>query len=213
VAENGDVSAEGLLGWPDGIAAPRRLSASHLAGLLVLALAIAAVAVVVMSHARGHPAQMLRVISGSMRPTLAIGQIVRVDPSAYASAEPRIGDIVAFHAPAGATGETPSCGVAQPAGAVCPQSTGAESGEIFIKRVVAQPGDMIAVIGGSVLRDGELERAPFTAACDGASCNFPVSVQVPTGEWFLMGDDRATSDDSRYWGAIPKAWIVGKVVQ
>ncbi len=61
---------------------------------------------------------------------------------------------------------------------------------------------------------GLLQREPFTAPC-GASqeCNFPVAAQIPAGEWFLLGDDRGASDDSRNWGPVPTAWIIGRVVR
>ncbi len=180
------------------------------AGLVVAIIAVAAIVVSQLDHV---PARTLRVDSGSMRPTLAIGQIVRVDTGAYASAVPRIGDIVAFHAPAGATGPTPLCGAAQVPGQVCAQPTPSESGQIFIKRVVAGPGDTISVLGGAVVRNGTVQREPFVVACAaGVACNFPLPIQVPAGEWFLMGDDRGASDDSRYWGPVPTAWIVGRVV-
>jgi signal peptidase I len=181
---------------------------------LPLALAIVATAVIVVIELGDHPPEQLRITSGSMRPTLAVGQIVRLSTSAYASAPPRVGDIVAIRAPVGATGVTPVCGVARPAGEVCPQATSERSSQIFVKRVVAGPGDMVAVLGGRVLRNGVIRREPFTAPC-GASqeCNFPVPAQIPAGEWFLLGDDRGASDDSRNWGPVPTAWILGKVVR
>ena len=121
---------------------------------------------------------------------------------------------MAFNAPVGATGEAPVCGVAQAVGEVCPQPTAAKSDQIFIKRVVAAPGDTIYVVGGTVVRNGATQRESFTTGCDpGTTCNFPTPIQVPAGEWFLMGDDRGASDDSRYWGPVPTAWIVGKVVR
>ena len=213
MAENADAYANDGFDRPAGNAAWRRRSARDIAGCVALAVAIAVAAMAVVSQASRTPTELLRITSGSMRPTLAIGQVVHVDPSVYASAEPRIGDIVAFRAPVGATAETPACGVPEVAGAVCAQSTTAESDQIFVKRVVAGPGDMIAVLGGSVLRNGVLDSEPVIAPCQGATCNFPVSVKVPTGEWFLMGDDRVASDDSRYWGPVPGSWIVGKVIR
>jgi signal peptidase I len=179
---------------------------------LVLAIVVATVAVA--SEVNHAPTAVYRVVSGSMEPTLAVGQVVHVDTSAYASVPPRIGDVVAFHGPAGAIGATSVCGVVYVASEVCPQSTPAESNQIFIKRVVAGPGDTIAVADGSVVRNGVLHVERFTAACGGgAACNFPDAIKVPAGEWFLMGDQREHSDDSRYWGPVPQIWIVGKVVE
>jgi signal peptidase I len=212
VPENTHRSADGRSWELDSRAAPPSGRAWHKAVCvgLVLVIGVAAIAVVLKAHR--PPAPVFRVASGSMQPTLAIGQVVHVDASAYASALPRIGDVIAFHAPVGATGDTPICGVLQAAGEVCAQSTPAESEQIFIKRVVGAPGDILAVLGGAVLRNGVLQPEPFTVVCDGgATCNYPAPVQVPAGEWFLMGDDRGSSDDSRYWGPVPKAWIVGRV--
>ncbi len=80
----------------------------------------------------------------------------------------------------------------------------------FIKRVVAGPGDTIAVKGGHVIRNGKLQKEPFTAPCDGGSgCDLPTAITVPPGHWFMMGDNRGQSDDSRFWGPIPKKWIIG----
>lgn len=199
---------------PEGEAGRSRRSVWQPAACVGLVLAIAIVGVAWVSATNRAPVQVLRITSGSMQPTLAIGQRVHVDPSAYVSAVPRIGDIVAFHAPSGATRETPVCGVPQAVGEVCPQPTAAESDQIFIKRVVAAPGDTIYVAGGAVVRNGMLQRGAFTAGCDaGVMCNFPIPIQVPAGAWFLMGDNRGVSDDSRYWGPVPKAWIVGKVIK
>jgi signal peptidase I len=147
-----------------------------------------------------------------MEPTLAVGQVVHLDTSAYTSAPPHIGDIIAFHPPAGAIGQTPVCGVDRVRSEACPQSTPVESSQIFVKRVVAAPGETIAVHDGSVVRNGVIQAEPFATVCAGVSgCDLPTPVTVPTGEWFLMGDNRERSEDSRYWGPVPRAWIIGRV--
>jgi signal peptidase I len=181
---------------------------------LLLLLAIAATAAVLLIELGGAHSERLRITSSSMQPTLTVGQIVRLDTSAYASSLPQIGDIVAIRAPVGATGASPVCGVARPAGEVCPQATPQRSSEIFVKRVVAGPGDTIAVLGGSAVRDGASQSEPFAAPCGSSQeCNYPVPAQVPSGGWFLLGDDRGASDDSRNWGPVPTSWILGKVVK
>lgn len=213
VAEAGHTFADGQIRWAEGQSAPRGRGA-YTASYLGLVLAITLALVAVGSELNRTPVPVYRVVSGSMEPTLVIGQVVHVDTSAYASHPPHIGDIVAFHAPAGATGGTPVCGVAYTPTEVCPQSTHAESDQIFIKRIVAAPGETIAVTNGSVVRNGMPQFEPFATACDaGASCNLPAAIKVPAGEWFLMGDDREHSDDSRFWGPVPQGWIVGKVVE
>ncbi len=62
------------------------------------------------------------------------------------------------------------------------------------------------------MRNGVEAHEPYITPC-GASqeCNFPTTVTIPSGEWFVMGDDRGASNDSRNWGPIPASWIVGKV--
>jgi len=213
VTETEHTSADGQIHWAEGPSAPRGRGA-YTVGYLGLALAIALAVVAIASELGRAPAPVYRVVSGSMEPTLLIGQVVHVDTSAYASHAPLIGDIVAFHAPVGATNATPVCGVAYTTSEVCPQSTRAESDQIFIKRIVAGPGDTIAIADGSVVRNGLAQLEPFATRCDaGTSCNLPTAVTVPPGEWFLMGDDREHSDDSRFWGPVPQSWIVGEVVK
>jgi signal peptidase I len=212
VADTRYMSADGQMRLTEGETGSRGRRA-YVAGYLVFVLAISLVVVFVASELKREPILVYHVASGSMEPTLVTGQVVHVDTSAYASHAPRIGDIVAFHAPAGATSDAPVCGVAYTATEACPQSTHTESHQIFIKRVVAAPGDTIAVASGSVVRNGVPQFQPFATVCDvAAGCNLPTAIAVPTGEWFLMGDDRQHSDDSRFWGPIPRTWIVGKVV-
>jgi signal peptidase I len=82
--------------------------------------------------------------------------------------------------------------------------------ENFIKRVVAGPGDTIAIVDGHVVRNGKRAKESFIRQCGGGSdCNFPKPIRVPADHWFMMGDNRGSSDDSRFWGPVPKKWIVG----
>ena len=179
---------------------------------ILLVAAIVVLGVILVGEVNHVPAQTLRVTSSSMRPTLAVGHVYPLDTTAFRSASPRIGEIVAFHAPEGAMPDAPVCGVPRPAGAVCPQPTPTRSNEIFVKRIVAGPGDTVSVLGGIVVRNGVAQHESYIAAC-GASqeCNFPTPVQIPRGEWFVMGDDRGASNDSRNWGPVPTAWIMGRI--
>jgi signal peptidase I len=85
---------------------------------------------------------------------------------------------------------------------------------VFIKRVVAGPGDTIAVVGGHAIRNGRTEADPYIAPCSaGSDCSFPTALTLTSGEYYMLGDNRGVSDDSRFWGPVPAAWIIGTVVR
>ena len=158
-----------------------------------------------------------RVPSGSMAPTLEVG-----DRAYYKalSGAPSIGEIVIFHPPAGAVQE--ECGpkphVVRLGGAACEQPVLQAANIRFIKRVVAGPGDEIYIKQGHVYLKvaGKStfvrEQDSYTKACGvDPECNFPIPIKIAPGHWFLMGDNRGESDDSRFWGPVPTSWIVGEV--
>jgi len=152
-----------------------------------------------------------RIPSGSMEPTLAVGQRVLVNRIGNDFGKPHVGEIAVFHPPEGATEER--CGAAAritPGSAPCSQPVPKEASVNFIKRVVAGPGDTIKIIEGHVIRNGKRESDSYIKPCPGvAECNFPVAITVPAGHWFMMGDNRGESDDSRFWGPVPTGWIIG----
>jgi signal peptidase I len=77
--------------------------------------------------------------------------------------------------------------------------------------VVGLPGDRLSIRDGHVYRNGVREKDSFTEPCLGASeCDFPTTFTVPPGDYYMMGDNRPDSLDSRFWGPIPKSWIIGK---
>ncbi len=150
-----------------------------------------------------------RIPSESMEPTLTIGQRVLVDRIGERFGSPGVGDIVVFHPPEGAV-RGPACGVPVSPGQLCPRATPQEASVNFIKRIVAGPGDTIAVINGRVMRNGRMINEPYIRPCSSAQdCTFRQPIKVPPGSYFMMGDNRGFSDDSRFWGPVPKQWIIG----
>ena len=111
------------------------------------ALAVAVLALAGLWLALHKDVQYYRVTSGSMEPTLQIGQKV----VAERSDSPQVGDIVLFHPPAGARPRDPLCGASdEGAGNTqpCGVPLGQESKSTFVKRVVAGPGDEVSIVSG-----------------------------------------------------------------
>jgi signal peptidase I len=148
--------------------------------------------------------------SGSMEPTLDPGQRVLVDRMIYHFSSPDIGDIVVFHPPVGADGER--CGLhPKPAREPCPKPTPQESDTNFIKRIVAGPGDRLSIHDGHPVVNGVQAKEDFVEPCHGGNgCNLPKPITIPNGYYFMMGDNRGSSDDSRFWGPVPRSWIIGQ---
>jgi signal peptidase I len=148
--------------------------------------------------------------SGSMEPTLDVGQRVLVNRFLYHLKDPKVGDVVVFHPPEGAEGGPgEQCGVNRNQTEPCPTATEKEASDNFIKRIVAGPGDTLAVKGGHPVVNGKMVTdEPFTNPCP--TCNLPKPITIPPDHYFMMGDNRGASDDSREWGPIPREWIIGE---
>jgi signal peptidase I len=154
--------------------------------------------------------------SPSMEPTLDVGQRVLVNRLSYRlGGDPDIGDIVVFHPPQGAvSGSGQQCGVERPereAGQACPEPTAEEADTNFIKRVVALPGDQLKVLNGIPIVNGKPVEGDWEIRpCRGlGGCDFPKEITIPPDHYFMMGDNRGASDDSRYWGPVPRDWLIG----
>jgi signal peptidase I len=155
-----------------------------------------------------------RIPSGSMEPTLDVGQRVLVNRIGTRFGDPKVGDIVVFHPPKGADARPVGlCGTTDEGVGTtrpCSVATRGSSDQTFIKRVVAVGGDTVAIRDGHVVLNGRVQREPFINPCgpDGA-CSFPTAVTVPDGSFYMLGDNRGASDDSRFWGPITKDQVIG----
>ena len=163
---------------------------------------VVVVAIAVAVLLRTFVVQTFFIPSGSMMPTLDIGDRIVVDKLAYDLHGVGRGDIVVFSRP-------PAENCAGP-----PVSD-------LVKRVIGLPGETISLSGnGYVLIDGKrldetwLPKSQQGTTYPGPSGS-PYSLshpyKIPANHYFMMGDNRGDSCDSRYWGPIPKSLIVGKV--
>ena len=136
-----------------------------------------------------------RVTSGSMEDTLFHGDYIFVNKLAYKYREPKAGDIVVFEYPLNRE-------------------------RSYIKRVVALPGQTVEVVDKALYVDGLLaEIFPDSKNTDNAILAAELSnrdnfgpVQVPPGHFFMMGDNRDESQDSRFWGFVGEDLIKGKAI-
>jgi signal peptidase I len=165
----------------------------------------------------------------AMEPTIRHGQRVRVAVfERNESVRPAVGSIVVSHPPRGAgdlavvRDGVPRCAVprAVAGGMPCPRPTGGRwSDEVYVLRIVAGPGDTVAIRDGHVVRNGEPVDEPYVApTCTGPGhatgvCTLPRPIRLPPNRYFLMGDSRGESSDSRVWGPVPRAWMVGAVTE
>jgi signal peptidase I len=133
---------------------------------------------------RGAFFRVYSIPSASMAPTLQPGDQIVVTPYHLPFAcEPKRGDVVVFRSPFRAD-------------------------ELLIKRIIATPGDLIASEGGRVTIGGHALTEPYVqrAASSGA-----IAPQiVPAGCYFVAGDNRENSWDSRSWGVLPRALVAGR---
>ena len=187
------------------------------AGSLLELVLVVAVALGIALVVQAFIVKPYRIPSGSMEPTLAVGERVIVNRIGSHFDKPSVGDIVVFHPPHGADSNVNACGdrgegpfyEGPKSRLPCDRPTTTRSDQNFIKRVVGVPGDRIAVRDGHVVRNGLEQKEPFIRACGGGpDCNLG-TITVPPGHYFMMGDNRGASDDSRYWGPVPRDWIIG----
>ncbi|MGZ4777571.1 MAG: signal peptidase I [Thermoanaerobaculia bacterium] len=158
-----------------------RRSRSLIVLILEPLLIVAALALI----ARSALVSVYSIPSVSMAPTLQVGDHILVTSYRlpFGNRWPQRGDVIVFHAPA-------------------------SPDEILVKRVVGVPGDLVDAAAGSVRVSGRTLAEPYVMqhAMSGA-----IAPQiVPAASFFVMGDNRAHSYDSRSWGAVPAELVIGK---
>jgi signal peptidase I len=129
--------------------------------------------------------QVARVEGHSMAPTLADQDRLIVNKLAYRIGEPHIGDIVMLYYPN-------------------------DPNKSFVKRVIAEEGDQVRIVDGRVYRNDIVLDDSFVPNDFRSHDDWGPQV-IPEGYYFVMGDHRNNSSDSRHWGFVPKKYIIGKV--
>ncbi len=127
--------------------------------------------------------------SDSMVPTLHTGDRLVVEKVSYYFHPPHFGDIVVFQPPKEL------------------QRRGYTKDQAFIKRIIGQPGETVSVSKGKVYLNGQPIEENYIA--EPPILPF-APVQVPPDQFFVMGDNRNDSNDSRYWGFLPRKNIIGR---
>jgi signal peptidase I len=164
---------------------PRRSRLRPVVGWIVTIV----VALLISTGTRAYAVQSYFVPTPSMTPTLMPGDRILVNKL---SSTVHRGDIVVFNNPPADRGGPPT----------------------LVKRVIGLPGERISSIGSEILINGKPLAEPWLPTlkgqCQEASEHIPPTT-VAAGHYFVMGDCRGDSDDSRYWGTVPSSLIVGKV--
>ena len=130
--------------------------------------------------------QSYHVEGPSMQPGLNTDEYVLVNKVSYLFQSPQRGDVIVFHYPKDTTQD-------------------------FIKRIIGLPGDTIKTDQTHVWVDGVQLNEPYISQPVNPDIT-STTWTVPPGDYFVLGDNRPVSDDSRYWGFVPKSLIVGKAM-
>jgi signal peptidase I len=168
---------------PPTTAAPSRWRAAwENFQILFVALILALLVRTVVAEPRYIP-------SDSMVPTLQVGDRLVVEKISYRLHPPQRGDIIVFDPPSQL------------------QSQGYGKDQAFIKRIIGQPGQTVAVQNGKVY----LDQQPLQEAYIAEPPDYIMPpVTVPPDMFFVMGDNRNNSNDSHVWGFLPRQNIIGR---
>jgi signal peptidase I len=182
----------------------RRRFLAELPFLLVAALVLTVLV-------KGFLIQAFFIPSRSMEPTLDVGDRVVVNRLAYKLGDPGHGQVVVFLRPTGLGPESSTGPLSWVRRAVAQGLGGTPPGsEDLIKRVVGLPGDTVQGRDGRLWRNGREVDEPYLAAGTVTSDFEPVKIKP--GHYWMMGDNREDSADSRVFGQIDRSALVGRAV-
>lgn len=150
--------------------------------IIVIALCLALLIRVFVAEPRYIP-------SDSMLPTLEMGDRLVVEKISYRFRPPATGEIIVFDPPQQL------------------QTLGYAKDQAFIKRIIGEPGQIVSIANGKVYLNGEPLQEDYIAEPPAYQWG---PFQVPSEEFFVMGDNRNDSNDSHIWGFLPRKNIIGR---
>lgn len=122
----------------------------------------------------------------SMEPTLHNHEYILVSKASYLLSAPARGDIIVFHYPL-------------------------DTSKNYLKRIIAIPGDIISITNTTVTVDGVVLQERYVNRTDNFNPYAPIhNEKIPANEYFVLGDNRGDSSDSRAWGLVPRSDIIGQ---
>ena len=151
-----------------------------------------AIAVILALFVRTFIIQAFKIPTGSMKPALNENNRIFVNKYIYRFKDPQRGDIVVFKYP-----EDPK--------------------KDFIKRLIAAGGETLQILDGNIIVNGNLIKEPSSIKSvyyynRGEYGGRGQKITVPEGYFYFLGDNSGGSRDSRYWGFVPRKYIIGKAV-
>jgi signal peptidase I len=177
-------------GAPGAPKRPRRTAKQRLIewGIVVVIAVVAAILL------RLFVVQTFYIPSPSMSPTLKVGDRIVVSKLSYDFHGVGRGDIIVFNAPKAVAS---SC---------------LTTDKVLVKRVIGLPGETISDHDGVVYINGKVLHETYLPKNDPSTYTAPFGpIHVASNNYFVMGDNRTESCDSRYWGTVTKSELIGKV--
>jgi signal peptidase I len=154
-------------------------------GLVLAAVALVYLGVAAVMFTTTFLFQTGLIDGDAMEPTLAHGDLVLVNKWTFQTRVPRVGDIVMHYYPL-------------------------NPDKVFVRRVIGEQGDQITLIKGRVYRNGVPTDETFVLPEHRSRENWGPKV-IQEGYYFVMGDGRTASSDSRHWGEVPRKYILGRI--
>ena len=176
---------------------------STVAALMCRSTLILTFALLLLATALGCKPKMYKAGSSSMSPTITNGELVMADMFAFSRSTPRRWDVVVFRPPSAALEASVT--------------------QTWLMRIVALPGETVSFATGSIAINARpLSLPPHLTNVNYVGLDrFPSSVHgrtapspllVPVDSYFVLGDNSTNASDSRFWGALPRTNILGKVI-